>query len=74
MCCPPITLKEYDVPCHPPAQCPCCLQADGSAVHIKTRTDQRMYRGIMVFSVFGLAITFASIYAMATNKMPKKER
>ena len=43
-------------------------------VHLRGARDQLIYRGIMSFSLVGIALTFYGIYGMATGTMKKKER
>ena len=49
------------------------FEGSETPVFLKTRLDGKLYRGVMVLSLFGLAITYGSIYAMATNNIQKKE-
>ena len=41
-------------------------------VFYQTKFDRRVYRIVMGLSAAGIAIAFGSIYAMATNRVPKK--
>ena len=53
-----------------------CLQVTGhdAPVHLRGGRDQLIYRGVMGFSVVGIAVTFYGIYSMATGTLKKKER
>ena len=50
------------------------FQSKGSdaPVFLRSPRDAMVYRSVMVFSVFGIAVTFFSLYQMAAGTMKKK--
>lgn len=68
-----VTLKSPYIRNKIKAQQTTLQRPDGLPVFLKGKGDVRLYRGVMVCSVFGLGIAFFTIYRMATGQIKKKE-